>query len=83
MSDPPLPFRVETFVRKSGAEGTLEYSGWQRGLEIDNSFFEPPAAILLESVSYLDYTRRAGKEPIGPAPVYYRDLLHGQRAAND
>jgi outer membrane lipoprotein-sorting protein len=83
LSDPPLPFRVETFVRKTGANGTLEYSGWQRGLEINDSFFQPPAAIQLEQVSYRDYTRRAGKEPIGPAPVYYRDLLHGQRPEND
>lgn len=82
-SDPPLPFRVETFVRKTGAEGTLEYSGWQRGLEIDDSFFEPPASISLESVTYDEYTHRVGKEPIGPAPVYYRDLLHGQRRETD
>jgi hypothetical protein len=82
-SDPPLPFRVETFVRKSGAEGTLEYSGWQRGLEIDDSFFEPPSSISLESVSYDEYTHRVGKEPIGPAPVYYRDLLHGKRRETD
>ncbi|MBW1886444.1 MAG: hypothetical protein JRJ58_23160 [Deltaproteobacteria bacterium] len=82
-SDPPLPFRVETFVRKSGAEGTLEYSGWQRGLEIADSFFEPPSSISLESVTYDEYTRRVGKEPIGPAPVYYRDLLHGKRRQAD
>ncbi len=78
-SEPPLPFRVETFVRKSGAEGTLEYSGWQRGIEIEDSFFVPPTSIRFENVTYDEYTLRVGKEPIGPAPVYYRDLLHGVR----
>ncbi len=78
-SDPPLPFRIETFVRTTGKEGTLEYSGWQRGLDIRDSFFEPPDSIRFERVTYDDYTRRAGKQPIGPAPVYYRDLLHGER----
>lgn len=82
-SDPPLPFRIETFVRKTGADGVLEYSGWQRGLEIQDSFFEPPASIRLENVTYDEYTHRVGKEPIGPAPVYYRDLLHGRRNKTD
>jgi hypothetical protein len=83
ISDPPLPFRVETFVRKSGAEGVLEYSGWQRGLEIQDSFFVPPSSVVLENVTYSEYTLRAGKGPVGPAPVYYRDLLHGTRNESD
>ncbi|MCP4039686.1 MAG: hypothetical protein GY733_22270 [bacterium] len=80
LSDPPLPFRVETFVRENGATGILEYAGWQRGLEIQDSLFQLPDTIVFEQVSYDDYTRRVRNEPIGPAPIYYRDLLHGSRS---
>ncbi|MCP4038365.1 MAG: hypothetical protein GY733_15605 [bacterium] len=77
-SEPPLPIRVETFVRSSGDQGILEYAGWQRDLEIHDSFFEAPAAISWQQLAYEQYVERVGKEPIGPAPVYYRDLLHGK-----
>lgn len=78
-SQPPLPMRVETFVRASGKKAVLEYSGWQRALHIEDGFFAPSSKIDLELVPYADYMRRIGKEPVGPAPVYYRDLLHGKR----
>lgn len=77
-SDPPLPVRVETFVRTSGAQGVLEYAGWQRDLEIQNSFFVPPSTVDFERLSYEEYVSRASHEAIGPAPVYYRELLHGK-----
>lgn len=78
-SDPPLPVRVETFVRSSGTKGVLEYAGWQRDMDIKDSFFVPPDVVKFERVSYSEYVRRAPTEAIGPAPVYYRDLLHGKR----
>ncbi|MFT5443936.1 MAG: hypothetical protein ACI8W3_002987 [Myxococcota bacterium] len=76
---PPLPMRVETFVRSSGKKAVLEYSGWQRALDIEDAFFAPSSNVDLELVPYEDYIRRIGNEPVGPAPVYYRDLLHGNR----
>lgn len=79
-SDPPLPVRIEMFERSSGKTGVLEYSGWQRDLNIDDSFFVPPTGVTFERVSYAQYTARVGREAIGPAPVYYRHLLHGDSA---
>ena len=78
-TEPRLPARVETFVRSSGKRGVLEYTNWQRAMAMNDSFFVPPNTVEFERVSYEEYTRRAGVEPVGPAPVYYRDLLHGVR----
>jgi outer membrane lipoprotein-sorting protein len=76
-SEPPLPIQVETFVRESAESGILEYAGWQRGVALRDSFFEPPSNVVFEQISYEEYTSRFGKVAIGPAPVYYRQLLHG------
>lgn len=78
-SVPALPVRIETFVRASATKGVLEYSGWQRDLTIADSFFTPPQTINFQRLTYREYTQRAGHEAIGPAPVYYRDLLHGKK----
>lgn len=78
-SAPQLPIKIETFVRETGSTGVLEYAGWRRGFELSDSFFEPPNTVLFEKISYREYTSRFGKVPIGPAPVYYRHLLHGSR----
>jgi hypothetical protein len=78
-SVPALPVRVETFVRASATKGVLEYFGWQRNLAIEDSFFTPPPTINFQRLTYLEYTQRVGREAIGPAPVYYRDLLHGKK----
>jgi len=75
--DPRVPVRVETYLRKTGAEGTLDYVGWLFGLAIADSFFAPSPEVELERVDYQDYVRRAPREMVGPAPVLYRDLLHG------
>ena len=82
-TDPPLPVRVETFLRSSAAKGVLEYSGWQRDMEIADSYFVPAATVNFERLTYREYTERAGHEYIGPAPVYYRDLLHGKRKVDE
>ncbi len=76
-SDPPLPINVETFIRSSGHDGLLEYSGWQRGLAIADSFFVPPEHIEWQRLTYDEYVKRAPNETIGPAPIYFRQLLHG------
>ena len=76
-SEPPLPINVETFVRSSGHNGLLEYSGWLRDIAIAESFFVPPAHIEWERLRYDEYNRRAPREAVGPAPIYFRHLLHG------
>ena len=41
--------------------------------------FEPDPAVTLEHLSYDDYVRRASDEQIGPAPPFFRELLHGTK----
>ena len=76
-SELQIPIKIETFVRESGATAIMEYAGWQQGITLADSFFEPPNTIVFEQISYAEYTANFGKVPIGPAPVYYRHLLHG------
>jgi outer membrane lipoprotein-sorting protein len=74
---PRVPLRVETFDRASASTGEIEYVNWIYGAEIPDSFFAPEPRIEFEKLSYAEYKRRLGRETIGPAPVLYRDLLHG------
>ncbi len=79
LTDPKLPFRVESFIRSTGETSVLEYSGWQKGLKITDSFFEPPAQLELDSFSYEEYITAIGERKVSHAPVYYGHLLHGSR----
>jgi outer membrane lipoprotein-sorting protein len=78
-SDLQIPIKIETFVRETGTTGIMEYSSWQRGIQLEDSFFQPPNTIVFEKISYPQYTADYGRIPIGPAPVYYRHLLHGSQ----
>ena len=55
-----------------------QYLDWTRGTKMPKAFFEPDPRIQIESVSYEDYVRRSRREPVGPAPAFYRELLHGR-----
>ena len=77
--EPKLPVRIEFFDRASGQTSRADYLGWLRKLEIPDTFFEPDPRFKIEPVSYDDYVKRAAKEPIGPVPVLFGDLLHGKR----
>ncbi|MCG8590075.1 MAG: hypothetical protein MJE66_12360 [Proteobacteria bacterium] len=81
VSPPPseLPVRVETYSRRSGQTQKLDYVNWLSGLPLPAGFFEPDPRIELERVGYEDYVRRSRKEPVGPAPVLFGVLLHGER----
>ena len=72
-----LPLQVKIWRRKSGKQALTRYLDWVSGLPMPDDFFEPDASVKLEHVSYDDYVRRAGKEQIGPAPPFFRGLLHG------
>ncbi len=74
-SDPRLPINIETLVRSSRHNGLLEYAGWQRDLAIAVRFFEPPAHIEWEQLTYEEYNRRAPREAVRPAPIYFRHLI--------
>jgi hypothetical protein len=74
-----LPLQVKVWRRKSGKEALTRYLDWISGLPLSDQFFEPDASVQLEQVSYDDYVRRAGEEQIGPAPPFFRGLLHGTK----
>lgn len=74
-----LPLRVETYHRASGRTDTVDYVNWLAGLAISDGFFEPDAGVDLRRVEYEEYVERSGRKLMGPAPVLYRELLHGRR----
>ena len=78
LQDPPrVPVRAEEFDRARGATVQIRFLDWSRGFPVADAFFEPDPRIAIERVEYADYLARAPKGPVGPAPVLYRDLLHG------
>jgi hypothetical protein len=77
--EPRFPVRTEYYSRVTKQESTTSYVNWLSGLPIPDAFFEPDASVKLEHVSYDEYVARTSKEPVGPAPVLFRHLLHGER----
>jgi hypothetical protein len=76
--EPRLPIRVETFNRATGATDSVDYLNWLSGMPLPDAFFEPDPRIELERVDYDDYRKRSVRERIGPAPVLFSYLLHGE-----
>jgi hypothetical protein len=72
-----LPLQYTVWQRGSGREARTQYLDWTSGLTLSDDFFEPDPGVTLEHLTYDDYLRRAAKEQIGPAPPFFRDLLHG------
>lgn len=72
-----LPLRIEFWARESGIHTTTDYLDWISDLALADSFFEPDPRIPLETVEYEDYLKRVGSGPVGPAPVLFAPLLHG------
>jgi len=79
VSEPKVPLRVENFDRETGESATLDYSNWATGFELPDSTFEPPADLRLEKFEYQEYVEKSLEGLVGPAPVLYPTLLHGQR----
>jgi hypothetical protein len=79
LQDPSrVPVRAEEFDRVRGATVQVRFLDWSRGFPVADAFFEPDPRVAIERVEYADYLARAPKGPVGPAPVLYRDLLHGE-----
>ena len=74
---PLVPLRIKTYDRATGTTGQVDYVNWLHGPPIRNEFFTPDPRVELESISYEQYKKQAGHRMIGPAPVLYRQLLHG------
>jgi outer membrane lipoprotein-sorting protein len=77
-SNPPVPLRVETFDRETATTGKVDYVNWLQNPSIAESFFEPDSAWRIDRLGYEEYRKRIRLGPIGPAPVLYRHLLHGE-----
>lgn len=76
-SEPFVPIRAETFVRGSSQTLTFDYSNWGFDLEIPASFFTLPGDVAVERFGYAAFEQKTAREPRGPAPILYPDLLHG------
>lgn len=73
-----LPLRLQIFRRATSQEFITDYLNWQRGLPIGDEFFRPEPGVSMLLMTYQEYVdRQATREPIGPVPVLYGDLLHG------
>ena len=73
-----LPLRIDAFDRESGSHVRTDYVDWSGGLDLPDSFFEPEPRVQLEHIEYDEYVKRAAAGPVGPAPVLFRELLHGK-----
>jgi len=74
-----VPVRVIFFARDSGAKATTDYIDWIADLPLADAFFEPDPRVELERVEYADYLKRSETGPVGPAPVLFANLLHGDK----
>jgi hypothetical protein len=74
-----LPIRVIFYTRDTGAKSTTDYIDWIADLPLTDAFFEPDPRAQLERVEYADYLTRSETGPVGPAPVLFANLLHGDK----
>lgn len=75
---PPVPLRVVTFDRNSAESGKVDYVNWLHNPALADSFFAPDPRIQMQKLTYDEYRTEIRKGPVGPAPVLYRHLLHGE-----
>jgi hypothetical protein len=73
-----LPVRLEVYRRATGGNFLTDFINWQRAIPIADAFFLPHPGIEFSWLSYEEYVaKQAAREPIGPVPVLYTDMLHG------
>ncbi len=75
--DAKLPLWRKIWVRNTGRESLSRYLEWSRDLQLPDAFFQVPADVELEQLTYEAYLERAPKERLGPSPPMHRELLHG------
>jgi hypothetical protein len=73
-----LPLESLFRDRQTGAMSRRIYLRWVEAAYPDE-FFAPAREIKLETMTYEEYTSRSKTGPVGPAPPFYSDLLHGAR----
>ena len=73
-----LPMRAIIFQRGTGKTQTTDYLNWLSNIAIDDDFFEPAPHIQFVRKDYKEYMDlTAAQGVVGPVPVLYGDLLHG------
>ena len=77
-TNPPVPLRVKTYDRETATTGKVDYVNWLHNPPVGDEFFAPDPRLKLQHFGYEEYRKRLRLGPIGPAPVLYRHLLHGE-----
>jgi hypothetical protein len=79
-----LPVRAVVYLRSASRTSTTDYLNWLSNLPIGDSFFEPEPGVHLERYGFAEYMERLAKlGPVGPVPVLYADLLHGNQRGSE
>lgn len=78
-TNPSVPLRVQTYDRETATTGKVDYVNWLHNPPISDEFFKPDPRVRLDHYAYESYRKRLRLGPVGPAPVLYRHLLHGER----
>lgn len=73
-----LPLEAVYRERNTGTLSRRVYLRWVE-TAFPDELFQPADGVKLEEISYEDYVERSRKGPVGPAPPFYADLLHGTR----
>jgi hypothetical protein len=73
----PLPVFSRAWDRATSSETETRYLSWMKDVEIADAFFSADPRVALESFTYEAYLAKAQREPVGPAPALYPELLHG------
>jgi hypothetical protein len=73
-----LTIRLKLFRRSTGQTLHTDFLNWSQGLPITDAFFQPEPDVTLLRLGFDEYVaKQASREPLGPVPVLYTDLLHG------
>ncbi len=72
-----LPIHSQQYARSSHRRVEARYLDWAQGFQASDAFFAPDPRFELERIEYDVYLARSLRTQVGPAPVLYRDLLHG------
>jgi hypothetical protein len=72
-----LPIHSNQYARSSHRRVEARYLDWAQGFHASDAFFAPDPRLELERIEYDEYLERSPRAQVGPAPVLYRDLLHG------
>lgn len=78
-----LPFEMTVWSRATGRSVVVRYLDWTRDLALPDAFFEPDPRVRIESYEYEEYVRKTAEGPVGPAPPFFAELLHGTPPTRD